>query len=233
MTDNLYYSSKQQFCRALAINWSLYKTDMIYGVLYVIPGFFAHRLGLSQVCNVFFPFLMISGFITYYTWRICSPYTKRTTTPYFINLPQDRIITLYAHLIFLSGSIIWLISWVFAGCAFKLAGAGITACYRIHPEFVVFPFLAVTLTMLHIYSVHSWSYWIKFGLLLITAGSWLFWRIDMFDAIKPCAKNNFWPQREMPLAIQCLTACIILGISACLFKTTCIQWRKRQTGAIL
>jgi hypothetical protein len=233
MKENTHYSTRQQFCRALASDRSLYGMDLVYGVLYMLVGFYAgRRVGYSQVYNVMGPFLCVSGYLVYLTWRMCAPGARRTTALYFFNLPQDRGIALSARLTFLFLGTSWLTALVFVGCALKLGGAGITACYRIHPEFMVLPFLAVAATVCHIHSVHGWDYWGGAAVFFIGICSWFAWKLYLIDAHPPLADNNFWPERDMSVWIQFVVAGLILGISWWLLAQARIQWRKRQIGAI-
>ncbi len=233
MTEKIEYSPRGQFRRAMASDWSLYGGDLAYGLLYVLIGFFlARRVGHSQVYNVIGPFLCATGFMVYQTWRMCAPSARRATAPYFFNLPQDRGVALSARLTFLFLGAIWLIGLAFVGCGFKLGGAGITACYRIHPEFVVLPFLAVAATVCHIHSVHGWAYWGRAGVFFIGICSWFAWKLNAIRAHAPRASNNFWPERDMSVWIQLIVAGIIMTISWRLVANARIQWRKRQIGAI-
>jgi hypothetical protein len=233
MTERIDYSPRHQFRRALAMDWSLYGMDLVYGVLYVLVGFFlARQVGHSQVYDVIVPFLCAAGFMVYQTWRICAPSARRATAPYFFNLPQDRNIALSARLTFLFLGVTWLIGLVFVGCGFKLGGAGITACYRIHPEFVVLPFLAVAAPVCHVHSVHGWDYWGGAAVFFIGICSWFVWKLYAIDAHPPVADNNFWPERDMSVWIQLIVAGIIMGISWRLVARARVQWHKRQIGAI-
>jgi len=233
MKDDQHYSTAQQFRRALASDWSIYGMDLIYGILYTLVGFYAaRRVGYSQVYNVIGPYLLVSGYLVYLTWHMCAPGARRSTALYFFNLPQDRGIALSARLTFLFLGTCWLTALVFVGCALKLGGAGITACYRIHPEFVALPFLAVAATVCHIHSVHGWDYWGRAAVFFIGICAWFVWKLYMIDAQPPLAQNRFWPERDMSIWLQFIVAGMMLGISWRLLARARAQWRRRQIGAI-
>ena len=233
MSDEALYSPRQQFRRALASDWFLYGMDLVYGLVYVLLGFFLmRRVGYSQVYNVIVPFLCASAYMIYQTWHICAPSARHATASYFFNLPQDRIIALYARLTFLGLGTVWLIGLVFVGSALKLGGAGITACYRVHPEFVALPFLAVAATVWHVHSVRGWGHWGRAAGLFLLTSCWIAWKLYAINATPPQASNSFWPQREMSLGTQVCVSFVMLGWAGWLLAQAHGQWRKRQIGAI-
>lgn len=233
MREHTHFSPHRQFRRALALDWSLYGVDLVYGLLYVLASFYAgRRVGHSQVYNVIGPFLLVAGFMMYQTWHICAPSARHATARYFFNLPQDRLTALRARLTFLFLGTSWLTALVFVGCTLKLGGAGITACYRIHPEFVVLPFLMVAATVCHVHSVHGWDYWGRAGLFFLGICAWFVWKLYGINAHPPLLTNKFWPERDMSIWLQLLVAIVMLGMAGCLVAQTCVQWRKRQIGAI-
>ena len=176
--------------------------------------------------------MFAAAYMIYVTWHMCVAKTRFRTTHYYFNLPQDRTVAFYAQLTLLGIITLWFLAWVLAGCLFKLGGAGITACYRIHPEFFVFPFLVVSATVRHIYQQHSWAYWRRTGLLFIFVCCWVAWKVHAIKANAPRPGNHFWPDRDMSLFVQLWVAAIMVGLSYYLISETCKQWRHRQIGAI-
>ena len=233
MTSETYYSTQQQFCRALVAQYRLHGVDALYGILYVLVGFYCfHGVGQSQVYNAITPCVLAAVYMIYITWHMCAASTRSRTAHYYFNLPQARTVAFYAQLSLLGIITLWLLAWVWVGCLFKLGGAGITACYRIHPEFLVFPFLAMSATVRHIYQQHSWAYWRRTGLLFIIVCCWVAWKIYAIKANPPGSGNHFWPDRDMSLFKQLCVAATIMVFSWYLISTTHKQWRERQIGAI-
>ncbi len=233
MNPTSYYAPGRQFRRALAAEWRLYGSELLYGVLYVAVGFYVfRRVGYSQVYIVGTPFALAAALMAYLTWRLCSPGVKRTTAPFFFNLPLDRAIALDARLVFLFLATVWFNGIVLLGSHFKLGGAGITACYRIHPEFAALPFLTAAATVWHLHRPHGKAHWITFGALFIAFICWLIWKVHGIEAISATKGNNFWPDREMPLKNQFLAAGILMAVAACLVLAARAGWRRRQIGEI-
>ena len=233
MTPSDYYAARRQFLRILALDWSLHAWDFAYGSVYALIGFFVfRRVGYSQVYDVIGPFFLVSGFMIYQTWHVCAPHTRCATAFYYFNLPHHRHIAFYAHLALLSLGGLWLVAVVLLGCALKLGGAGITAHYRIHPEMLVLPFVAVASTMAHVYLIRGWSYWAKAALLFIVACAWFVWKLNLMDDYPPHSSNNYWPEREMALGAQLCIAGILLGGVCCLIEKVRTNWQRRQIGGI-
>lgn len=222
-----------QFRLALAAEWRLYGSELLYGLLYVVAGFYAfRRLGYSRVYDVCWPCVFAAGLMIYLTWHVCSPGVKRRTAPFFFNLPLDRAIALDARLAFLFLAAVWFCGCTLAGSQLKLGGAGITACYRLHPEFVALPFLAIAATAWHLHRPHDRAYWITFGALFVAFCCWLIWKIHAISTNPATDGNNFWPGREMPLGNQFLVAGILLVVAAWLTVAARAGWRRRQIGEI-
>lgn len=233
MTALEFYDSRRQFRRILALDWSLHALDFAYGSVYALLGFFTfRRVGHSQVYDVIAPFLLVSGFMIYQTWHVCAPNTRSATAFYYFNLPHHRHIAFYAHLALLSLGGLWLLALVLLGCALKLGGAGITAHYRIHPEMLVLPFVAVALTMAHVYLIRGWSYWLMTALLFIAVCSWFFSKLYLIDARPPLSRNDYWPEREMAYWIQLCIAGIMMGFVRSLIERVRTKWQHRQIGGI-
>ena len=168
----------------------------------------------------------------YQTWHVCAPNTRCATAFYYFNLPHQRHIAFYAHLTLLSLGGVWLIAVVLLGCALRLGGAGITAHYRIHPEMVVLPFIAISLTMAHVYLIRGWPYWCKAAAFFIGVGAWFVWKLHMIDAHRPHAGNDYWPEREMAYWIQLCIAGIMMGVVWSLIERVRKNWQRRQIGGI-
>jgi hypothetical protein len=228
-----FYSPSRQFMRALKMDWRLHSIELLCGVLYPVVSFYVgRRVGLSQVYPVIMPFLVTAGFMAYLTRRLCLPEVKRSTVFYFFNLPQDRLMALDAHVAFLCIATLWLSAWVFVGSLLKLGGAGMTACYRFYPEFVVLPWLATALVIRHCYRVRSWAFW---GQSLVWYGvltAWFVWRGFEIANLPAHAGNHYWPDRGMSLGTEWAWTALLAVLTAWLIYRTRMQWRQRQIGGI-
>ena len=233
MISEDYYDARLQFRRMLVLDWSLYAWDFAYGTFYALIGFFVfRRVGYSQVYDVIGPFFLVSGFMIYQTWHVCAPHTRSATAFYFFNLPHRRDIAFYAHLTLLSLGGLWLMAVVLLGSTLKLGGAGITSHYRIHPEVVVLPFVALASTMAHVYLIRGRSYWVKAALLFIVACACFVWKLTLMDDHPPLSSNDYWPEREMAFWEQLCIAGILLGGVWCLIERVRRNWQRRQIGGI-
>ena len=116
--------------------------------------------------------------------------------------------------------------------ALKLGGAGFTSHYRIHPEMVVLPLVALVSTMAHVYMIRDRSYWAKAALLFIVACAWFVWKLNLMDDYPPHSSNNYWPEREMAFGAQLCIAGILLGGVCCLIEKVRKNWQRRQIGGI-
>lgn len=228
-----YYSPILQFRRALSRDWRLHSVELLCGVLYPLVGFYVgRRVGHSQVYAVIVPFLVIAGFMAYLTRRVCLPEAKRKSAFAYFNLPQDRLMGLNAHVVFLSITAIWLSLWVWGGSLLKLGGAGMTACYRFHPEFAVIPLLAMALTIRHIYQVHSRAFWARSLAWYAALAAWIVWRCFEIMTLSARMSNSYWPERGWSLSTECAVAAIMAAATVWMIYGTRIQWRKRQIGGI-
>lgn len=233
MSSEDFYDARLQFRRLLALDCSLYAWDFAYGTFYALIGFFTfRRVGYSQVYDVIGPFFLVSAFMIYQTWHVCAPHTRTSTAFYFFNLPHRRDIAFYAHLTLLSLGGLWLIAVVLLGSALQLGGAGITAHYRIHPDMVVLPFVALAATLAHLYSVRGRSYWAKAALLLILACAGFAWKLFLMDDHPPVSSNSYWPEREMAYWEQFCIGGILLGGVFVLIERTRRIWQRRQIGGV-
>ena len=227
-----FYSSSRQFRRALNSDWRLHSVELLCGILYAVVGFYVgHRVGLSQVYPVITPFLITAGFVVYLTRRLCLPEVKRSSAACYLNLPQGRIMALNAHVAFLAMALLWLTAWVFVGSLLKLGGGGITACYRIHPDFSALPWLVMALTIRHVYLEHTPAFWCRsvvWYVVLLSGIVWKFWHCH-----QPAhAANHYWPDRGMSLPMEWAIAAIMAAVAMWMIHRTRIQWRNRQIGEI-
>jgi hypothetical protein len=228
-----YYSPSRQFRRALNRDWQLHSIELFCGILYPVIGFYVfRRVGQSQVCSVIWPFVVVAGFMLYLTRRLCLPEAKRESAAYFFNLPQDRFMAIDVHVLFLGITTLWFNGWVFVGSLLKLGGAGPTACYRFHPEFVVLPFLTAALAMRHIYLRHNLAFWLESALWYVLLTAWMFWRFYDIVAQSSNSFNNYWPDRSLPLKTEWAMAATMAAGAVWLIYNTRIQWRQRQIGEI-
>lgn len=233
MNVTAYYAPRQQFRRAFAVEWSLHGSQLLYGVLYVVIGFYAfRRVGYSQVYDVIYPHLFAAGLMVFLSRHIFLPSVKRTTAPYYFNQPLDRGIALDARLTFLFILAAWFSVIALVGSLFKLGGAGITACYRIHPDVVVIPFLTCAATVWHILRPHGKAHWAMVAALFVAFVAWLFWKVVATGTDRATESNNFWPEREMSLTAQFLIAGILVAITMWLIQIARFEWRQRQIGEI-
>ena len=228
-----YYSPVLQLSRALGRDWRLHSLELLCGILYPLVGFYmGRRVGHSQVYNVIAPFLVAAAFTVYLTRRVCLPEVKRESVFTYFNLPQDRLKSLDAHVVFLCITVIWLNAWAFLGSLLKLGGAGMTACYRLHPEFAVVPLLAVALTIRHVYLAHTWAFWGRSVIWHVLLATWVIWRGFATVTLPAHARNNYWPDRDISLAVEWAVACLMVGAAVWLICSTRNQWRTRQIGGI-
>ncbi len=233
MNTSEFYSPRRQLSRALASDWRLSSFEMLYGMLYVlVPFYCSRRVGLSQVYDVILPFVVVTGLMAFLTWRICNTDVKTKSAAYFASLPGDRNTAFSARILFLFSLTLWFVAVVFIGCLFKLGGAGITASYRIHPEFVALPFLAVASTAWLVYCPHDKSHWILAVLSLILFFGALYTRIAAIGSIPANEGNHYWPGRESSLSFQFLVSGVLILVTSVLIINTRKQWHSRQIGEI-
>lgn len=231
MNTTAFYHPTRQFQRALYADLQLYSVDLLFGGLYPLVGFYMFRyVGHSQVYEITWPFLMSAAYLVYLTWRICKPEIRVVSAAYYFNRPLDRVTAFWAHVTFLLITALWLLLWVGVGCALKLGGAGLTACYRLHPEFLALPLLAVAVTLRYVYAIDSWTSWgiSLFGFALLIA--WLTWKIYSFPEAQ--SFNNYWPERTMSLTTEIYGTLTLTALAAWITMDTQKQWRTFQIGGI-
>jgi hypothetical protein len=228
-----FYGPSRQFTRALNRDWRLHSIDLLCGVLYAVVSFYVgHRVGHSQVYSVIVPFLVTAGFMVYLTRRLCVPEVKRDSAASYFNLPQNRLMALDAHVVFLCIAILWLTGCVFVGSGLKLGGAGMTACYRFHPEFVVLPWFATALVIRHIYRIRNLAFWGQSLVWYVLLASWVVFRCWGILSLPSHAGNNYWPDRSVSLNTEWAWTAIFAALTVWLVYNTRIQWRQREIGGI-
>jgi len=233
MNASDFYSLSHQFRRALNRDWRLHRIELLCGILYPVVGFYVgHRVGLSQVHSVVVPFLVLAGFMVHMTRRACLPEVRRSSAACYLNLPLDRLMALNAHVVFLGMMTLWLLAWVLVGSLLKLGGAGMTACYRWHPDIAMAPFLTTVLTIRHVYLRRGLAFWRDSVLWYVLLITWLVWRFYGGLAQPSNAANNYWPDRNLSLATEWAIAAIMAAAVVWLVYFTRIQWRHRQIGGI-
>ena len=229
-----YYSPSFQFKRALNRDWRLHNIELLCGIVYPVVGFFVfHRVGQSQVYSVITPFVLTAGFMAYLTQRLCASEVRRESVFYYFNLPYGSSHVSGCPRDFPgAGLSLWLIGWVFLGGLLKLGGAGITACYRFHPDIAVLPFLIAALDdSPHL--PHTQLVILGRVPALVRVDSRL-GRVEVFAVFRMPANssNNYWPARPMSLLAEWVVAAIMVGAAVWLVYNARIQWRKRQIGGI-
>ncbi len=228
-----YYSPSCQFRRALNRDWRLLSIDLLCGILYPVVGFYVfRRVGESQVYSVVWPFVLAAGFMLYLTRRLCLPEAKRDSAAYFFNLPQDRLVALDSHIVFLGVTTLWFNAWVLAGSLLKLGGAGLTACYRLHPECFVLPFLVLALTLRHIYLKHTRMFCVGSVVWYLLLTGWFVWKGYRILDLSLRADHPYWPDRPMSLRTEWAVATLMAAVAVWLIYHIRNQWRQRQIGEI-
>jgi len=228
-----YYSLSCQFRRALNRDWRLHSLELLCGMVYPVVGFYVgHRVGLSQVYPVIVPFLVVAGFMVYLTRRLCLPEVRRVSAFCYFNLPQDRLVALDAHVGFLCIAALWLTGCVAAGSFLKLGGAGMTACYRFHPEFVVLPWFVTALMIRHVYRIRNLAFWGQSLLWYVLLTAWIVSRCFWIMSLPAHSGNHYWPDRHMSLTTEWALAGALAALTVWLIYRTRIHWRQRQIGGI-
>ena len=233
MSNAGFYSRKRQFFREWRVLWRMHWLDTLLGGLYVLIGFYAfRRVGLSQVYDVFAPFVVASIDAAYLAFVISIPQSGGNTLPYYFNLPRNRTAAWDAHLAYLVCTALWMEAVILVGVLFKLGGAGITPHYRLHPEVIVLPFLAIAAAFSFAHLRHTVRNRVSSALILLmfTFGL-LYW---LGFSVRETAEqdNNFFPPRGLPLSVQCVLASLLLVYAMFVLAVTRRHWKRREVGEI-
>jgi len=231
MSQTVFYSPLRQLRRELAWHGRLHGADALFGLVYAAVGFYAfRRVGLSQVYDVAFPFVVVSGVLVYLALRVCLPEATGATARYFLALPRDRTIAFDAKVAFLLLTALWLETCVLAGVWLKLGGAAITPHYRLRPDFAALPFLMLGATVWFACAPEGLLRLVKSAVVACLIVGALALRVAFFG--NATQKNDYLPPRAPSLAIEWLMTALILIAGAWMAMAARRQWRQRQIGEI-
>lgn len=228
-----FYSRKRQFFREWRVLWRMHGLDTLLGGLYVLAGFYlAHRVGISQVYNVFMPFIIASLVAGYLTWIIGAPQSRGNTLPFYFNLPRDRTAAWDAQLAYLVCAVVWMEAIILIGVTLKIGGANITPHYRLHPEAFGLPFLAIAAVSCYAHVQHSRQNFV-IALLAVVAfvTALYYWLLYGFPE-DPARHNNYFPSRGFFLINQYTFAALLLLSAAFVLVLCRAHWRCREVGEI-
>ena len=230
----LFYSRRQQFFREWRVLWALCSTDILLGCMYVLSSFYFFRMvGNSQVYNVIMPFFMASFVAAYLTYRISGSQVRGNTRSYFTSLPRERKVVWQAHSAFVLCIVLGLEAIIAIGVAVKLGGAGLTPVYRLHPELMALPFVAVTSMFLGLYL--RYTKWVIVLIIIVVLASLMgaiFWALDGFWE-DPEALNNYHPSRGYELSYQCSIAFGMMILSVVIHHMARKRCMNREVGELL
>ncbi len=222
-----FYSTRSQMLREMRRYWHLQWQSIVFGVIPVLFGFYLfHRYGASKVYDVHAPYLFSALIMIYVTALACKPERSPQTVSYFFGLPRDRAVAWRGRLAFLLLVSAGYEVLILAGTWFKLGGAGITPHYRLHPEQVMLPFLAVAFTL---WCFHDPNIVTRIATMSTILLCTVIWFCVMYgNRIAPVESNHFHPPRAFSLITQCIAALLMLGLTVGLFFGARNRWMARE-----
>ncbi len=219
-----FYSTSKELERELKYLWrTMHWSNLPVGTVLTLFSFYAlHWPGYSQVFDVILPFVYVSIHLVILIENQCNPERKRPTAAFYINLPRRPARSLGAALVFYLGQVFYYEILIGIGVWLKLGGADITPAYRLHPDMIVLPIVAVLTTLWSIRHRGAWAT----RLLSLPFTLLLFVSLVSFHYLGPASSeaNNFFPPRALPLLF---TAPLAIGMVAGL---GILCWRARNVS---
>ncbi len=216
MNDD-FYSDKSQLRRELRGRWHrLGRGNLLTGTIITLLSFYAlNSPGHSQVYDVALPCVFVAAHLVLLIFNETHAERTRPTAAFFFNLPRKRGITFIATTLFFLGHALYYEFVIALGVFLKLGDADITPIYRVHPEMMVLPFMAVFGALWYCHRPRNTMQLIGSvaGLVLLIAA------LVARHMLKPqpSPENNFLPLRDFPLGLEWGMALLLLaiGISVC------------------
>jgi hypothetical protein len=233
MSGAEFYSRKRQFLREWAILWRMHGLDTFLGGMYSLFGFYLfHSVGGSQVYNVVLPFIIAGCVIGYLAFCVMKPQTKGNTVPFYFNFPRNRTISWDAQIAYLITAALSIEGIILIGTYFKLGGATYTPYYRIHPEAIALPYVALAFVLSYLHIRHSKTFFVTYALALalFIVGTY-YWIMVGFPE-QANEYNNFLPQRGFDIKNQFAYAALLFISAVVGLIVTRHRWQLREMGEI-
>ena len=212
-----FYSAKNQLQRELRGRWrQLGRGNLRNGTILTLLSFYAlHSPGHSQVYDVTVPYAFAALHLAILVFSQTHAERSGRTAAFFLNLPRERVTTFIATTLFFLGHAFYYQLVIAVGIYFKLGGADITPVYRLHPEIMTLPFLAVFAALWYCHKPRMMLETIGSGLLVLLALAALVAQYMLKPQATP--ENNFLPPRDSPLGLEWVIALLLLavGIAVC------------------
>lgn len=150
-----FFAPHRQFRRALALDWRLHRTDLLWSSVYVLIGFiFRDRTAPSTTPYLILPFILAGLATDYLAFRLCALEFRRPYRDLLRALPHDPEPTWRAHLAILMATALALDLLIALAMLLRLnAPPGVR--YHVLPVIFLFPFFATTVVMLFFYTEGS------------------------------------------------------------------------------
>lgn len=207
-----FYSRKKQFRRELRHQFrSMEWGDLAFATLLTLLCFYVlFSPGQSQVYDVAIPYLYATFHLTLLIFRQTAVERVHPTSKFYVNLPRTTSVTFFAKCVYFLGHAVYYEIVIALGVVIKLGGADITPYYRLHPEIMVLPVVAVLGSVWYCHGPRSLADTV-FALSSV-AVAFIALIVRYFSLPLPDLANNFLPPRDLPLPwAMCIALALLAG----------------------
>lgn len=205
-----HYSRINQLRREVALQYHASEwRDLAMGIGIVLASFYAfHRPGVSQVYNVITPYAMAAAYLVYTILLQIKVERDDRSATFFAMLPRDPAPAFDGKVLWYALQATLYQAVIAVGCFLKLGGADVTPVYRLHPEVVVLPYVAVLFALWIAHVLSDPDRTLNTVVALFVGFVFLLLRIAALPDATP--ENNWLPPRAMPLSYGYITAGVVL-----------------------
>ncbi len=227
-TPPLFWTPSAQVRRIVTTNARLTGIDLLYGLFYVLAGFFIFPIiARYSIHIVASPFVVLAVVLSYLTGRICGPEGQGQTAMFYANLPRQRSLTYWTHAALLCAFAFVLELVIGMGMACHLNAAQPGQTFVTTPFLVLLPYLAIAFWMWATYCLQSFPGFLKtlvIFLVALTAIGITAWDVNLcYKSREPIAWLYL---QNWPLAI--LSGLLILLFHGFGYRS----WVRKQVGEI-
>lgn len=209
--------------RVAAVDTRSIGIDALYGLVYVLGGFYASpQIPNASVWVVLGPFLALSVVLIYMTFRLCQMEREEKTAMFYANLPRGRSLSYWMHAAWLGGFALIMEAVIVLGVWMRLGFARPDQTLFVAPSLFLLPFFSFACFIWLIYGGYR-----KFIEIAGVIAALVVWGIIIWGVylrIEESGSKIFPRDLGAALALALLSGLLLWHGSR--------RWRKTQIGEV-